>query len=349
MLIVYSDPGRGWEPVTYMVKLAAELLEADLLLYDSSATPGLWDRLEQVVLRRQRDKGHESCLLVCANPINFRNLSVIEGWRKRFKFLAAWVIDSFWLEWIPTPTKLSRPFDHIFVTTEEEIPEWLRVMKTPTSCLPWGTDALRLGGNSVERIWDLTRVGRQPPEWEEDAITEQLCLERNLRFHGRPKFFGDASKNQQNLMNFYQQTKFQLAFSNLVNPAEHTHPSREYLTARWVDALACGAILAGVSPKSPSVSRLLWDGATLELGSIKVKDGLQVIAEAVRDWRPEQAQTNYQKALERLDWRLRFAVLADIFQESPKRLNDELHCLKQKIELCESQKLGQSSPVDHQP
>jgi hypothetical protein len=340
MLIVYSDPGRGWEPVTYMVHLAAELLEAELFLYDTCNTPGRFGQLEYLLLKRQREKGHESCLFVCPNPVTFLNLSEIEGWRKRFRFFAAWVIDSFWLEWIPGVIKSSRPFDHIFVTTEEEIPEWTRVMKTPTTCLPWGTDALRFGGRNTERAWDLTRVGRQPPEWEDDSLIEQRCLARNLRFHGRPKFFGDASKNQEMLMEFYGQTKFQLAFSNLVNPAEHTHPSREYLTARWVDALACGAVLAGVAPKVPSLNRLLWDGATLDLGSTRVEDGLQVITDAVHDWKPEHAQNNHQKALERLDWRWRFSALADVFHESPKRLNDELQHLQQRIELCESQKVA---------
>jgi hypothetical protein len=58
---------------------------------------------------------------------------------------------------------------------------------------------------------------------------------------------------------------------------------------------------------------------------------LQIIAEAVRDWTPAQADVNYHHALERLDWRWRFAAIADIFQESPKRLQDEIQLLQQKI------------------
>ncbi|MBV9385751.1 MAG: glycosyltransferase family 1 protein [Chroococcidiopsidaceae cyanobacterium CP_BM_ER_R8_30] len=210
---------------------------------------------------------------------------------------------------------------------------WMQLMKTPTTWLPWGTDVLRLGGKEPERIWDLTRVGRQPPEWDDDLVTEQACLKRNLRFHGRPiEFVDSASRNQETLMKLYRQTKFMLAFSNTANPTNYTHPSREYITARWVDALACGAVVAGIPPKEPSIDSLLWSGATLDTGTIQREDGLRVITQAVHTWRTEQAERNYRQALERLDWRWRFATIADFFKESPQRLNDELQLLHQKIE-----------------
>ncbi|MEP0955410.1 glycosyltransferase [Microcoleus sp. FACHB-1515] len=230
--------------------------------------------------------------------------------------------------------QVSQLFDHLFVTTQEDVLEWQKLMKTPTTWLPWGSDALRLGGRNSNRIWDLVRVGRQPLEWEDDSQTAQFCLDRNLRFHGRPQFFANANENQAKLMEFYRQTKFSLAFSNIANPTTYTHPSREYLTGRWVDALACGAVVAGIPPKAPSIDRLLWEGATLDLQSVHIQEGLQIIFEAARNWRAEQAEKNYQQALERLDWRWRFAAIADTLNESPKRLHDELQLLNQKIERC---------------
>jgi hypothetical protein len=257
---------------------------------------------------------------------------LIKNWRKQFRYIAAWIIDSFWLDWIPKIAKSSQLFDHLFITTEEDIPEWTRLMNTPTTCLPWGTDALVLGGNDSKRIYDLTRIGRQPLEWDNDFATEQLCLERNLRFHGRLSFLDSSSKNQEMLMKLYRQTKFLLAFSNSVNPTVYTHQTRQYLTARWTDALACGAIVAGIPPQEPSIDRLLWEGATLNLGSIRIEDGLQVILEAKHSWQAGQAARNHQQALKRLDWRWRFATIANVFDESPKRLNYELKLLKQRIE-----------------
>lgn len=331
LIVYYRGLSRGWTPINYMVTLAAEIFEAELLILDSEM-PNIRKRLEAAFLGRQ-SKGNESCLLVCPNPTYLLSLFLIEGWNKRFRYIAAWIIDSFWLEWIPKFTRFSH-FDHLFVTSEEDISEWERLTKTSITWLPWGTDALRLGGQASERNLDLLRVGRQPPEWDDDVTTSKMCLARNLRFHGRPKGADNQIKNQEVLMSFYRQTKFMLAFSNAVNPTSYTHPRREYLTARWVDALACGAVVAGIAPKEPSINRLLWDGATLDLGSIRRDEGLAVITEAVHKWSIRQAEVNYQNALKRLDWRWRFSVIADVLEESPARLNAELQLLNQKIEQC---------------
>ena len=201
--------------------------------------------------------------------------------------------------------KFSRPFDHIFITLEEDVAAWSEAMKTPTTCLAWGSDVLRLGVTKVDRVWDLARIGRQPPEWEDDENTKKRCAEKQLSFHGRVNGRDTAEKNQNALKDLYQQTKYLLAFSNSVDLSLYTHPTRQYITARWTDSLACGAIVAGIVPNEPSIKRLLWDGATLDLKSIKINEGLQVIAEAAKTWKPEQAINNHQLALERLDWRWR--------------------------------------------
>ena len=331
MLIVYIDCGPGWEPITQMVNLAAELFEADLLILDPKAPITMWSKLEMLLLRRQRTVGDETCLLVYPDAIGFLTLPQVTNWRKRFKFLAAWVIDSFWIERIPRLAKFSRPFDHIFITLEEDVAAWTEAMKTPTTCLAWGSDVLRLGGTKVDRVWDLARIGRQPPEWEDDENTKKRCAEKQLSFHGRIKGRDTAEKNQNALKDLYQQTKYLLAFSNSVDLSLYTHPTRQYITARWTDALACGATVAGIVPNEPSIERLLWDGATLDLKSIKINEGLQVIAEAAKKWKPEQAIRNHQLSLERLDWRWRFAEIALVLDESPKRLGEEINILKQKI------------------
>lgn len=331
MLIAYISLGTGWEPIGYMATLAAELFEAELLVLDHKM-PNRFQQLEYLLSNRKKHSGDEACLLICPNPTCLSALSLIPNWNKRFSWIGAWIIDSFWLDWLPKSIQVAQPFDHLFITSEEDVETWQRLMKTPTTWLPWGSDVLRLGGKEPNRTWDLLRVGRQPPEWEDDSRTEQLCHEKNLRFHGRPKFFTSANQNQIKLMELYRQTKFLLAFSNIANPTNYTHPVREYLTARWVDALACGVVVAGISPKEPSIDRLLWEGATLDLPSVHLKDGLQIITEAVQAWQAEQAEENYWQALKRLDWRWRFATIADAFHHSPPRLKNELQLLAQKTE-----------------
>lgn len=331
MIIVDLVPKAvGWSPINHMVDLAVELFEAEVLRIQDQ--PSLFRKLQAIVSAKRTPTDGDTCLLICASPSDLLSLLMIEGWKTRFKFIAAWIIDSFWIDWIPTSISRARPFDHLFVTSEEDIPAWIEAMKTPTTWLPWGSDVLRLGGKDPERAWDLTRVGRQPPEWEDDLVTEKACQELNLSFHGRLPEPSDVGRNQQMLMELYRQSKFLLAFSNTAAPAPYTHPSQEYVTARWVDALACGTVVAGIPPKGPSVDRLLWPGATLDLGTIRREDGLHAISEAVDHWRIEQAESNYRQSLKRLDWRWRFAEIAKVLQESPKPLNDELELLRQTMQ-----------------
>lgn len=335
MLIVYINNGPGWQPITYMANLAAELFEAELVVLDSKLPKAMMAKLEMLLLKRNKSTGNETCLMICPDATSALNITQIKGWRKRFRCLAVLVIESYWVNRIPKVVKLSHPFDHIFVTSEEDLQAWTEAMQTPTTYLARATDVLRLGGANMnadlDRSWDLTRIGRQPPEWDDDNNTNKQCADLNLRFHGRMKNHDTAEGNQIALMQLYQQSKFMLAFSNTAHRDHYTHPVRQYITERWTDALACGAVVAGIVPNEPSIKRLLWDGATLELGTIKIKDGLQIIAEAAKLWKPEQALKNYQYALQRLDWRWRFADIAAVLGESPKRLIEEIKWLEQKI------------------
>ncbi len=132
----------------------------------------------------------------------------------------------------------------------------------------------------------------------------------------------------QGLMARYGQSKFTLSFTNRVSPADYTHPSREYLTARWTDALACGAVVAGIPPRSATTAKLLWPGALLDIGTTDFEQGLHLIAEAVSSWAPDMAAKNHQKALERLDWRWRFLELSDAFGVTPNLLKQETNRLE---------------------
>lgn len=322
----------GWSPVQHMAALAAELMEAELLTVDPRGPSPIKKALSMVHRRARRGHGGESCLLICSGPSELARVLNVEDWRKRFKFLAAWVIDSFWLNRIPNSIRFSGLFDHFFVTSIEDVDAWRRITGVPTSWLPWGSDALRLGGGAASRIWDLTRVGRQPPEWDDDAATAEVAASLGIRYHGRPRREGlSPLRNMEFLMDVYRNSKYLLAFSNSVNPEKYTHPKREYLTGRWVDALACGAIVAGIAPRGRSIDDLLWSGSTLELGSIRRREGLEVLASALKTWTPEAAARNHLMALKVLDWRWRFKVLADAFGVTPGSLHADLALLERRI------------------
>lgn len=328
MVIVYHDPvSTGWGPIGHMVRLAAELFGADLIVVDEGRLPSKLQQLSAIFSRR---RGPESCLVVCPYPFDVTSFLLVDGWRRRFRSVSAWVIDSFWMDALPWITRHARLFDHFFVTTEEDIPHWVRATGTPTSHLPWGTDALRLGSARPDRGLDLLRVGRQPPEWDDDRVTERACRDMGIRFSGRPPLSPSPDPIPA-LMAKYAESRYVLAFSNAVNATSYTHPTREYLTGRWVDALACGTVVAGVAPASPDARRLLWPEATLELGGVSRHEGLEVIARAVREWSPERAMLNRRNALQRLDWRWRFQVIASALGESPPRLRAELDEIRREV------------------
>jgi hypothetical protein len=307
------------------------LFGAELLTLESPKPLGFRRSIESLLPRR---RDGETCLIVAPLPADLQALFRIENWRRRFGRVDAWIIDSFLTEQIPRAVRRSRAFDRIYLTREEDVQQWARATGTPTAWLPWGTDALRLGSGRADREWDVVRFGRQPPEWDDDEATALACRERGLRFHGRPQppAGADPAYNYGFVMEFSALCKYSLAFSNTVDSSTYTHPTRAYITGRWVDALGAGSMVAGVPPKTTEVERLLWPEALLDLGSIRREEGLRVLEEAVRAWRPEQAAEQYRRSLERLDWRWRFSVIAEDLGESPLALKDELQAIDRALD-----------------
>ena len=126
--------------------------------------------------------------------------------------------------------------------------------------------------------------------------------------------------------------RFTLSFTNAASPAEYTHPTREYLTGRWTDALAQGATVAGIAPRCAATDRLLWPEAVLELGTTDLAEGLALIGEAVRAWTPERAAYNHRQALARLDWRWRFAEMVAALGLAAPLLDEELGQLESRLD-----------------
>jgi hypothetical protein len=332
MLIVKCVPDdRGWTPIQYMVSLAAQMLEAQVLEIDYTMPSRITQALA-ILNRRDPYAGDELCLMVCAGPGDLLKILQVAQWRKRFKFIAAWIIDSFWTTHISSILRVANPFDQFLVTSIEDVALWKGITGVPTSWLPWGADVLGRGRMTAQRPWDLTRVGRQPPEWADDADTAQDAAGLGIKFRGRPPIAGLTTiENQSFLMEVYGSSKYILAFSNSVNPESYTHPTRQYLTGRWVDSLGCGATVAGIRPQNETADELLWPGATLEFPSVRRHEGLEKLAAALASWNPGIAANHYHMALQRLDWRWRFNMLATLFRISPAGLAQELVLLRDKI------------------
>lgn len=329
--IIYPDPGgEGYHCVKYMATLAAEMLEGELVSLPNW-TVSFKDKLRAVFPHRRR-KG-STALLICPAPMDLNAILSIPEWRSNRGRLVAWVFDSFWPEHIPQWVRWSRLFDHIFVTEPEDLQTWRRITGVPVDWLPWGSDVLDLGSADGSREFDLLRFGRQPAEWEDDASNHAVCEAHGLRFHGRPASYEDPADNERRLMRSLSNAKFALAFTNRVSRSIQTHPGREYITGRWTDALASGATVAGIPPRSLSVQSLLWPEALLNLGTVSRSEGIEVISKAVRSWTPALARHNYAKSLELLDWRWRFKRIAEVMELQPARLESELHRLQERLQM----------------
>lgn len=327
--VVFPDPGlEGYLCIHHMARLAAELLDGELFVF-RPGQPTLANKLGGMVLPRKRSGS--ACLLICTSPSDLSTIFMVPDWRKRFNRIVAWVYDSFWTNWIPQWVRAVRIFDHVFVTEREDLDAWRKTVRAPVDWLPWGSDVLNLGSSNPVRPLDLVRFGRQPEEWDDDLANAQACQAAGLNFHGRPPSFSDATENERGIMGMLSQTKFALAFSNKANPTIQTHPKREYITGRWTDALASGAAVAGIPPRSESLDSLLWPEALLDTGTSNRAEGLKVIASAAREWSPERAQVNYIKSLERLDWRWRIQTLAETLDIRSSKLDAELERLRNVI------------------
>lgn len=327
--VVYPDPGgEGYLCILHMARLAATLLNGKLVVIHPG-NPSLTDKLSSIILPRKRSQ--VSCLLICPSPSDLARLLLVRDWRRTYGRIVAWVYDSFWTQWIPPSIRASRIFDHVFIAEREDLDTWRRTLRAPVDWLPWGSDVLNLGSFNPERTLDLVRFGRQPEQWDNDSANQEACQSSGLNFHGRPPSFPDATDNERGLMQMLSRTKFALAFSNRANPTMQTHPEREYITGRWTDALASGATVAGIPPRSDSVQSLLWPEALLDLGTVARAEGIKTIAAAAREWTPQLARINYAQSLEKLDWRWRFRTLATALEIHSSALDAELERLQAAI------------------
>lgn len=340
--IVVLQAGSGYRILDYAGRLAAELLGADLTLLDRSEPRSRWRaRLGMIKPRR---RGGAPCLIIAPTPGCLFDCDRIQAWSSRFGHVAVWVIDSWATEYLPRLVRYSRNIDQLFVTNPEDLQPCRVATGVPTAVMPQGTDVLRLGSANAARGTDILRIGRQPPEWDDDESSARAAAAMGLRYRGRPPTVSDPLGNQVAVMRAYSDTRFAISFSNRVDRQAYTHRTREYVTFRWLDALAGGAVVAGVAPRCDFASEHFWPGALLELPGIERAPGLAAIAEARKAWTADIAARNHREALLRLDWRWRFKAIADHFGLSAPKLDRELEEIKRRSATA----TGASKPLESQ-
>ncbi|MBF0744107.1 hypothetical protein IR132_01365 [Micrococcus yunnanensis] len=305
--VVYIRPGgSGWGPVEDLARLTARTLGGTLIEVADAGAASVWQR-GAVLLPRGR-RGHGRHLLVIAgNPAALALAARRELWWPGYESTAAWVIDSFWTDRIAGIVRHRPHVDRLFITDPDLVDEWAGLTGRPVDVLPWGSDTMAFPDVAEDKPVDLQRLGRQPKSWDDDDVTGAEARAHSLTFAGRPPQSMDPAENQATVRQALLASRLVLAFSNRVSPAAYTHPTREYLTGRWTDALAAGCLVAGTAPATAQT--LLWPGATLEVSPSDRSTAWPVLGEAAGRWDSSRAREQQHRARRTLDWRWRLRDL----------------------------------------
>lgn len=308
--IVYArPPGPGWAPLDHLAALAARYFTAELTVVTVTRRGTLArEALSRIPPTPRRSRAH--LLLIAPQPQHLRAAIRLDWLLGRYATRVAWVIDAFWPERIPYFARRHRPFDHYFVADHEYLDVWRRATGAPVAWLPWGSDVVGLRGAGAERAVDVQRLGRQPAAWDADDRVATALRGRGIRYSGRPPMPADPAANHRLVTDALTRAKFAVAFGNASAPTPSTHPTHEYLTGRWTDALACGAAVIGIPPRCHATDELLWPEGLLRLPDAGLEGNLDAVAAAVRAWTPADPPAHVSMALHRLDWRHRLEVIA---------------------------------------
>lgn len=331
LLVYVQQKGHGWASIDHMAKIAARCLGAEFLEIDDIDSVSVSCIVAGFFARET--VRYDSCIIVCPSPSDMRAVHLLRRSGLRADLTVAWVIDSFWTEYIRKSVTALKVFDHVFLTCFDDLPAWRKKTGLPCSYLPWGADVLGMGSAASPREIDLLRVGRQPAIWDDDEASRQACEAAGLVFSGRPPFEADRDRAQSSLVDYLKRSKHLLAYSNIACPSSYTHPVRQYLTGRWMDGLAAGCVIAGIPPVSPAIDEILWRDAILELPLDSRAKGIEMLREAVSDWSAEIPVRNYRMSLQKLDWRWRFDVLAKTLGMIAPVLATELDQVASKLSL----------------
>lgn len=328
MKVIYvRHDAPAWNVIALAARIAARLLEADFVEIPSVRARQRGRRVLKALPRLRRG---EPVFCIAPEPVDLYGLIGMGAWWEGPRDVAAWVVDSWWHERIPAIARDSAHIDRFYVSEREDLEGWTEATGRPVSWLPQGTDALDRGSGAPDRLISLQRLGRQPKGWEDDDETAALATELGLTFRGRTPFVNGEEGGMTALLGGLAEARYVVAFSNVASPRRYTHPTREYLTGRWTDSLAAGAVVAGIAPRCASAHRL-WPGAVLELGTTELARGLEVVAEHNRSWSPSIAWRNHVEALRTLDWRRRFAQVGQDFGIQTSTMDLEIGRLDARI------------------
>lgn len=311
--VKFGDPWTvGWSPIIHLAHVIARLTGGTVLRDDFVPATKMRRLQAHVSVRKRRGPADRALLVIARRPAELRKGLLPSHLLQQYGTIVAWVVDAMWHDEIPRGYDVD-PYDLIAVPRPNDIDPFRARVSCPVMCFARCSDVLAqpVPGQNDMRTADVLRVGRQPAAWADDTATRQACDARGLRFADRPPLGGDVLADYAAMVRSLGQTRMVIAHCNLAAPARYTHPSQAYLTERWTDALAAGAIVAGVPPLLDRSIEALWDGALLPFERIDLSENLDQITAAMERWTPAHARRNHMQALGTLDIRHRMHDLAE--------------------------------------
>jgi hypothetical protein len=278
-------------------------------------------------------------LVVARAPNDLKMLLSIPNVRKKFRYIAGYVIDSYFTENFPSITK---NYDHIFCTTEEGAETVKSRFGTSSSVLAQGFDCLTWACRNDVRSIDLIGFGRQPPSYHRE-------FQRAFHTEASPLLYlhspigaarGRAVWDERPMMlKLLQRSKLSLAFHLGVEPQTVRPRAASFVTSRWFESLTTGCVVVGKRPPGRMSEQLFdWPDALVELPD-NPKDASAAIADLAADvnFLHKTRARNVIEMTHRHDWRYRIRDIYEHFKlQLPSLLTEQLSSLKQRLEILRS-------------
>jgi hypothetical protein len=339
-----ENPFAGWVAVDEFEDLFSSLDNSRIVTVMSRRVlPGLAGKIRNRLIgpyRMVTDLEDGNLLLVIARaPNDLKMLRSIRNARKKFRYIAGYVIDSYFTENFPTITK---EYDHIFSTTQEGVETVKSRFGTSSSLLRQGFDSLTWACLNDVRSIDLIGFGRQPPTYHRE-------FQRAFHTPASPLIYlhspigaaqGTAVRNERPMMlKLLQRSKLSLAFHLGVEPQTVRPRAASFVTSRWFESLTTGCVVVGKRPLGTMSEQLFcWPDALIELPD-NPKDAPAAILDLATnaDFLHKTRSRNVIEMSRRHDWRYRIRDIYEHFKlQLPPLLIEQLSSLSQRLEMLRS-------------
>jgi hypothetical protein len=335
-------PFVGWVAVDEFEDLFSSLTGSRIIDARSSARSGLVGKIRNKLagpyLPVADVDGGELLLVIARAPHDLRMLQSIPNARKKFRYIAGYVIDSYYTENFPS---ITGSYDHIFSTTQEGADTVSSRFGTSSSVLAQGFDCLTWASLNEVRSIDLIGFGRQPQTYHRE-------FQRSFHIPGSPLVYlhspvgaiqGRAVWDERPMMlKLLQRSKLSLAFHLGMEPETDRPRAATFVTSRWFESLATGCLVVGKRPPGNMAEELFcWPDALIELPDNPVDASAAITDLAANvDFLQKTRARNVMEMIRRHDWRYRIREIYQHFDlQLPALLIEQLASLE-RLEVLRS-------------